>query len=156
MGTHFVRERNRFLEGNVARFAFWMQVPIFTLKLALKGREGREIPLRAARATAAVGEADATTSAAMPNTNPEAGERVQSPQDDRRDGVDGMDGTLPASPSGEAAPVPPGVSVHAGGEVRPSPALPGFASFLPDDGARLLHPTRLRPWGEGPPCSPGC
>lgn len=59
---------------------------------------------------------------------PKLGKHIQSQRDDQRDGFEGMDPILPAlrsrDPGREAAPVPPGVSAHAGGEAQPSPPLP--------------------------------
>ena len=52
---------------------------------------GWEIPLRTAKAAAAVGEDDVNASTDIPNTNPEAIKQVWSQRDGQRDGFEGMD-----------------------------------------------------------------
>ena len=64
--------------------------PCFPLKIG-QVQGGWEIPLRTAKATAAVGEDDVTTSAGIPNTNPKAGKHIQRQWDDQRDGFEGTD-----------------------------------------------------------------
>lgn len=96
----------------------------------------------------------------IPNVNP-----IQSQQDNQRDGLKAWIEPCPPSGAGRQRRCRPACWCTPSGRCclpphpTPSfsaPARPGIASFLPDDWAQLLHPSRLRPRGEGaprPPCS---